>query len=242
MKPAGRTQIFAVFILLVVLLAGIWPNPAFAAAEDRENILVFWTEGERLKAVTLVCVQGSRGPLGIVAIPVHVRLDGGGTGWTVAEAYARLGREGLTAQLEYLFRTPISRYLSVDQATLDKVSSIIGPVMMGDRPATMAEVFEGTYTGGEIEPQAEIRCLAARLTEPRVVVKAPQLVWLFSSEVKTNLGYRNIWNIYRAVAEKGPGILNKKALTGKDCWAGSHRYREVAPEAWVNVLNEVSRA
>lgn len=239
MTSAGRRWNSFVFILLLILTVNLWSVPAFAGVDPKGNILVFWTEKDSLKAVTLMCIQGPRDPVGIVAIPVYVRINQGGTGMTIAEAYGRLGRQGLTTCLEGLFKVPIGSYLAVDQSTLDKASDIIGPVTMNGKVATMADIFEGTYTDGEIEPQSEIRNLAARLVEPRVLVKAPQLAWIFSSEVKTNLGYKNIWNIYQVVEQQGPEILHKRALTGRDFYVDNHKYRDVPPEVWVSVLSDV---
>lgn len=230
------------FVLIFMLVINTWPLSALAEQNPPGNILIFWTEKDSLKAATLMCVQGPRDPVGIVAIPVYIRINQGDTNFTIAEAYGRLGRQGLTARLEELFKAPISSYLAVDQSTLDKASTIIGPVVMAGKVTTMTDVFEGTYTDGEIEPQSEIRCLAARLVEPRVLVKAPQLVWMLSSEVKTNLGYKNIWSVYRVVEEQGPEILHKKALTGRDYYVDNRRYRDVPPEAWASILNDVTRA
>lgn len=242
MSSARRKWKFTGFVLVFIFVAVIWPFHAFAEQKASGNILIFWTEQGSLKAATLMCIQGPRDPVGLVAIPVYTRINLGDGNFTIAEVYGRLGRQGLTARLEELFRTPIGGFLAVDQSTLDKASTIIGPIVMAGKSTTMTDVFEGTYTDGEIEPQSEIRCLAACLVERRVLVKAPQLVWILSSEVKTNLGYKNIWSVYRAVEEQGPGILHKKALTGRDYYVDNCKYRDVSPETWVSTLNDVTRA
>ncbi len=241
MSNARKLWSFFNVFLIFTLLFKLMPAPAFAEQDTRENILIFWTERDCLKAVTLMCVQGPREPVGIVAIPVYIRLGEGGANQTIAEAYGSLGRPGITAQLEGLFKISIDGYLAMDQSTLNKASDIMGPVVMAGKVATMAEIFEGTYIDGEIEPQSEIRGLAASLSEPWVLVKAPQLVWILTSEVSTNLGCKNIWNIYQAVQEQGPDILRKKALTGQDYYVGGCKYRDVPPEVWVSVLKDVTR-
>ncbi len=227
------------FILIFTLVIHIWPFPVLAGQDLNGNILIFWTEKDSLKAVTLMCMQGPRDPMGLVAIPVYIRISQGDASFTIADAYGRLGRQGLSDRLEDLFKVPIGSYLAVDQSTLDKASNIIGPVVMEGKVTTMTDIFEGTYTDGEIEPQSEIRHLAARLVEPKVLVKAPQLAWILSSEVKTNLGYKNVWGIYRVVEQQGPEILHKKALTGRDYFVDNRKYREVPPEAWKTVLSDV---
>ncbi|HOV79144.1 MAG TPA: hypothetical protein PK728_03490 [Bacillota bacterium] len=241
MSAGKHRNSFVSGLLIVFVACFLCPLRVGAGRNNGENILLFWTGQGGLKAVTLMCVRDPCSPVGIVGIPVDIRISKGGTGPTIAEAFRAVGRQGLTAMLEERFEVNIDGYLLVDQSTLDKLSRIVGPVVMGDRVATMSEVFEGTYTEDEIEPQSEIRLLAAQLVKPQVLVKAPQLVCIFSSEVKTNLGIKSVWNIYRAVERQGPGILRKKALTGRYCHAGDRRYREVPQEAWVKVLNEVTR-
>ncbi|MCL6560379.1 MAG: hypothetical protein K6U74_16610 [Firmicutes bacterium] len=242
MLPAGRKRNFQVKILIAVLFLFVLIGDERASAGENgseDNILIFWSEGDGLKAVTLMCVRGPDKPVGIVAIPVFIRLNCGKLNCTISEAYGILGRQGVTQCLEQLFKIPIGGYLVIDQRTLDKVSLIIGPVVMNGKVTTMTDVFEGTYTDGEIEPQMEIRSLAARLVEPRVIVKVPQLVWVLSSEVKTNVSGRIMLSIYRSVEKRGPDILNKKALPGRDYFVDNRKHRDVPSEEWVMVLKSV---
>jgi anionic cell wall polymer biosynthesis LytR-Cps2A-Psr (LCP) family protein len=232
---------FLVLLVLVFVFTARVAQSAGAAQDGKGNILIFWTEKDRLKAVTLMTVQGYGSPVGVVAIPVFIRLSEGEQHFTISDAYARFGREGLTCRLEQLFQTSIGSYLAVDQSTLEKASCILGPIVMGGRTTSLAEVFEGSYTDGEIEPQSEVRALAARLVEPRTLLKAPQVVMVLTKEVRTNLGYGNIWSIYRMVELQGPGVINKKALTGRDFYVGNRKYRDVAPEAWGRVFSDVTR-
>lgn len=232
---------FGLVVLLLLMFFTVWAAPSEGMPDGQSNILIFWTDRDRLKAITLVTAQGCGNPLGIVAIPVHIRINEGEQHFTIAETYARVGREGLTCRLEQLFQTPIGNYLIVDQSTLEKASRVLGPIIMNGRTTSLAEVFEGSYTEGEVEPQTEVRALAARLVEPKALFKAPQVIMILSTEVMTNLGYRNIWDIYLMVEYKGPGIINKRALTGRDFYVGSFKYREVAPEAWGRALNDVTR-
>ena len=73
------------------------------------------------------------------------------------------------------------------------------------------------------------------------MIRAPEVARIIITEVNTNLGLTNIWRIYRAIEERGPGILQKKALTGRDYFLGNSPYRDVSPEDWVSVLSDVKR-
>lgn len=225
---------------LCLAILFLWPcRPASSQVIENnpdDNIVIFWTNGDRLKAVTLMCVRSSLNAIGIITVPLHAGIRSPAGDLTIAETYAAVGRQGLTACLEEQFDIPIGRFLSIDQATLNKVSFMIGPVSMGGSVTTITEVFEGTYSDGKVDPQAEVRQLAARLVEPRVLIKAPQLFWILSNEVKTNISCRSLIGIYRVIQEYGPGVLNKKVLMGNEYSIGGRKYRDVPPEAWVQTL------
>lgn len=235
-------RVLPVMLCLALLFSG--PDESAASPSTsknpNDNILIFWTDGNNLKAVTLMCVRDSLNPIGIVTIPVLVRVRYRDTDYTVAEAYGALGRQGLTGCLEDLFRMPVGCYVSIDQSTINKISLIIGPVSMDGIVTTLSNVFEGTYTNKPVDPQVEVRQLAARLVEPRIIVRVPELIWIISREVKTNLSMKSVFGIYRAVVEQGPGILNKKVLPGYECVAGGRKYRDVPPEAWVQTVQSVA--
>lgn len=121
-------------VLCSILIAG---SPSWAAQDGKGNILIFWTDQDRLKAITLMTVPGYGNPVGIVAIPVFIRINDGEQHFTISEIYTFSGREGLTCRLEQLFQTPITSYLAVDQSTLEKASRILGPIVMEDRTTTL---------------------------------------------------------------------------------------------------------
>lgn len=233
----GMRKIAAVLCLtLIFFLPGVSAGSQVIDSSPDDNIIIFWTNSDSLKAVTLMCVRDSFNAIGIVSIPLHARVRCQGGDRTIGEIYAAVGRQGLTAYLENQFAIPICCYLSIDQATLNKVSYMVGPVSMDGGITTVSDVFEGTYTDSKVDPQVEVRQLASRLVEPRVMIKAPQLIWILSSEVKTNLSGRSLIGIYKVIQKSGPGVLNKKVLQGNEYYVGGIKYRDVPPEVWVKTL------
>ncbi len=205
-----------------------------------ENVLIFWTDGPKLKAVTLMAITPRKKPVGIVSIPINTRIHDIRGAKTLEELYHKTGREGTTAYLEKRFGIPINHYVDISQATLTRTSEALGPVVMAGKQTSLLEVFEGTYTSQRMDLQAEIRALAARLIEPAVLIKLPRLLWIFTSGVETNLGMGHILTLYQALQGNGPEILRKQALPGRDYFVGPAKYREVAPDAWNRVLREVT--
>ncbi|WP_027717030.1 LCP family protein [Desulfovirgula thermocuniculi] len=230
---------FLAGLLAALFLLG--PARAARAGEDQAvNVLIFWTDHSRLKAVTLMSITPHKKPVGIVSIPVNALVREGGAA-TLEELFYRAGREGVTAYLEKRFGIPITHYVDVSQETLARTSEALGPLAIDGKKTSLLEVFEGTYTAQRLDLQAEIRALAARLIEPPVLVKLPRLLWIFTTGVETNLGVGQIIALYQALQGNGPEILRKKALPGYEFSAGARRYCEVPPEAWWQVLREVTR-
>ncbi|MDD4239778.1 MAG: hypothetical protein PHT62_14715 [Desulfotomaculaceae bacterium] len=54
---------------------------------------------------------------------------------------------------------------------------------MEGRTTPLADVFEGSHTEGEIKPQSEVRALAARLVEPKALIKAPQVMMILATDL-----------------------------------------------------------
>lgn len=229
--------------LLAGLLAALFllgPATSARAGDDQAiNVLIFWTDHSRLKAVTLMSITPHKKPVGIVSIPVNTLVHEGSAA-TLEELFYRAGREGVTAYLEKRFGLAITHYVDVSQETLARTSEALGPLAINGHRTSLLEVFEGTYTAQRPDLQTEIRALAARLLEPPVLVKLPRLLWTFTTGVETNLGVGQIMALYRALQGNGPEILRKKALPGHEFSAGPRRYLAVPPEAWWQVLREVT--
>ncbi|SHJ33835.1 LCP family protein [Desulfofundulus thermosubterraneus] len=241
------------YTLLAVFIVFIFSNPKACAQQQpgklgnkqnltaaTENVLIFWTDGPKLKAVTLMAITPRKKPVGIVSIPINTRIHEIRGVVTLEELYHHTGREGTTAYLEKRFGIPINHYVDISQATLTRTSEALGPVEMAGKQTSLLEVFEGTYTNQRMDLQTEIRTLAARLIEPAVLIKLPRLLWIFTSGVETNLGMGSILALYQALQGNGPEILRKQALPGRDYFVGPTRYREVSPDAWNRVLREVT--
>lgn len=227
-------------LLIAFLFLGLAPS-AYAEDDQTINVLIFWTDSSRLKAVTLMSITPHKKPVGIVSIPIHACVHGTRSARTLEELYYQKGREGVTAYLAKRFGITISHYVDVSQETLARTSEVLGPLVIDGKKTSLLEVFEGTYTEQRLDLQAEIRLLAARLVEPAVLIKLPRLLWIFTTGVETNLGSGQIIAFYRALQGNGPEILRKKALPGYEFSIGTRKYCEVPPEAWWQVLREVTR-
>ncbi|MBF7082184.1 hypothetical protein IT084_04240 [Desulfallas sp. Bu1-1] len=205
-----------------------------------ESVIILWTDGPTLKAINLTFFPEKNGPVGIVSVPKHTLIDSERGSLTAEDFYYRYGRENLVRQLEKLFKTSIGAFISVDQRTLVNISGIIGRIDMNGKKTTLVDVFEGNYINGPVNLQVEIRQLAGAMITPALLLKIPKVVWIFSSQVDSDIGPRHLMAFYRVIRYRGPEVLQKKAVPGQILVNGSRKYHRVNPDAWTRTLKEVT--
>ncbi len=241
MSNHRRKKISPPLFLFAILLL-LWPISSVCAGQKNagvQNTVILWTDSARLKAITLVSVTPGQKPIGIVAIPIITKIEENHPA-TLEELYNLQGRQGLIAYLQKSFRAPIKTYFCIDQKALVRASELVGPITMFGKKTTLLDVFEGSYAEQRCDLQVEIRALAQKMLEPEILVKIPALIWLLTANVETNLGPAHLLAFYQTLRGEGPNILRKEALPGRDYQIRGAKYREVAPEAWVQVFQSVT--
>lgn len=233
---------FTLFIVIFLYYSpgALAQNHGSETYSTPESTIIFWTDGPQLKAVNITFFPNQAGPLGIVSVPLYACLHDEPESLRVDEFYQRHGREKLTRRLEELFGAPIETYVSVDQETLYYASRVIGSFEMACVTTTLADVFEGRYVDHPVNLQVEIRQLAGAVTTPAMLIKLPRVIWVFATQVDTNIGPSQVLDFYRLLKNSSPGVLQKKAVPGHDVRIENRKYRLVHPEAWVRTLQEVT--
>lgn len=240
--PLRTVKIIVFFFLLLTNIYYFTPANAMAIGNSTntpESIIIFWTDGPKLKAVNLTFFPDHAGPIGIISVPIYTWITSNQT-TTVSEYYYEHGREKFIQQMEILFKRPISAHITIDQKALINVSKVIGNINMADKETTLQDVFEGNYTDGPVNLQVEIRQLADAMMTPAVILKLPEIIWVFSKQVESTIGPRHVMAFYRVLLCRGPEILQKKALPGSDYIIGNRKYRRVEPDTWPKTLIEVT--
>jgi hypothetical protein len=208
------------FLLLPFLLALFlqFPFNSYAWALQgnftlSRNTVILWTDGTKLKAITVVSPKSGQKPVEIMDIPIITRVNNNDA-TTLEELYNISGREGLTAYIEKHFRLPIEAYFCIDQEVLSIVSGEVGPINWFGQKTSLLDIFEGTYAGRRLEPEIEMRTLIQKIMEPGMLVKIPHLVWLLTTNVETNIMPSHLFDFYRSLHTEGTGLLRKKGLPG----------------------------
>ncbi|SHK47183.1 hypothetical protein SAMN02745123_01973 [Desulforamulus aeronauticus DSM 10349] len=239
MKKVSNTLTLALFLLLLLL----FPLPGETAnlEQNKTNILCIWTDRDNLKAVTIMSIDSATGKIGILSVPIFAHLEGVGPQQATVElVWNREGRTGLTKRLESALRTRIDGHISFDQPVIERASNLIGAIELEGTQITILQAFEDTRLEKRKNDQDILRTMAATIVSPSGIKKIPRLLWIFTSEVNTDIRPDLMLGIYRAISHEGPTILTKKALRGKDYYRDGYRYRYVEPITWKNIMSELS--
>ncbi|WP_027366205.1 LCP family protein [Desulfotruncus alcoholivorax] len=233
----------ALFILPVLIAACLLPTSAATAAPNNktpDSIIILWTDGSKLKAVNLTFFPDPQGPIGIISVPRYTRLTSGRQLLTVDDYYKKYGQQKLIDRMEELFGTSIGAFINIDQQALVDVSNTLGQIQMNGKQTTLLDVFEGNYTSKPVNLQEEIRQLAGAMITPKTIIKLPQVLWIFCTEVDSNIGSSHVMAYYKMIRSNGPGVLKKSDVPGIDLVVGNRKLRQVQPDTWSKTLKDVT--
>ncbi|RYD04982.1 hypothetical protein N752_11500 [Desulforamulus aquiferis] len=202
--------------------------------------MCIWTNGKEIKALTIMCFDSVTSRVGILTIPVFTTIEHRGKSTTIGLLWEKHGRIVLKDNLERLLGVQIDGQITFDQPVVEKASSIVGTVDVKGNHTTLLQAFEDTRTERRKDDQDVVRAMASSIISPNGIKKVPQLLWLFSTQVDTDIRPELMLKIYRVVNHRGPTILTKKALRGKDYYQDGLRYRYVEPATWKSIMGEVS--
>lgn len=226
----------------MALIFAFMPVTSVEAREEniRTNLICFWIEDIKLKAVTLMNFDSGTGRVGILSVPLYTNVEVKGQLTTIEELWKREGRKGITNRLETLLEININGQITFDQPVLEKASLLIGSFPLKGTSMTMVQAFDETRLERRKDDEAILRAMATNIISPSELHKVPQLLWLFTTQVDSNISPDLMMRIYGVVSHQGTTILTKKSLKGKDYYHGGYRYRYVEPATWKNIINEIS--
>ena len=229
---------------LVLLLLGLFiflpAVAADAAPKDKTNIICFWVDGSKIKAVTLLRFDSGNGKVGVLSVPLYPNVEVDGQLSTIETLWNKGGKKPLINRLETLMRIKIHGELTFDQPVLEKASALIGTFHLKGRALTMAQAFEETRMELRRDDEAVLRAMAANIISPGDLHNIPRLLWLFTTQVESNISPDLMVGIYKVVCHRGPAIVTKRSLQGRDYYHGGSRYRYVDPDTWKNIMSEIS--
>lgn len=205
------------------------------------NVMLFWTDGPKLKALTVTSINKTSKKGGIIAIPLFTKMKHNNSFTTIGDLFKAEGKTKVIEIAEKYLDVTIQSYVLMDQTAFEKISKILGPVELNDEVIPVTEAFEQTRSGQRRDDQEVVRAVAQRIFKPDMLVKLPQMIWILSKEVKTNLGPDEILTIYRLTKNTDTGKMRKVALPGRTYFLDGKKYRDVPDHVWKNILWELTQ-
>lgn len=210
------------------------------------NIMFFWTDGPKLKVVTLLVLNQDNERVGILTIPLRANLRYGDFRGTLGDYYYRYSQARFRKMIERKLESEIVHFVSVDQDTFQEFSDCLGPIEVKEEKIAFSAACEQTSQGLRRDDQDVIRAFTQKLTEPRMWWKLPKLMWILTSQVDTDLAGTDMLDLYEQTKEMQIHQLIKRPLPvvntekrGKEQKAVA--LKEVEDNTWCNVLDWITR-
>lgn len=209
--------------------------------QNKSHIMCIWTENQNLKALTLMTFDSSNGKINILSLPVFASLQvANNKHSTIGLVWYQEGRAGLKKRLENALDIKINGFIAFDQEVVAEASQLVGTFQVNGRDTTLLRAFEDTRAERRKDDQDVLRAMAATIISPSGLKMVPQLLWIFTKDVKTDIHPNVMLKLYRLISHQGPTILTKNALYGQDYYLDGCKYRYVEPATWKNILKEIS--
>lgn len=213
---------------------------------DTINVMYVWSDGDRLRVISITSFNVITKQAAIVVIPLDTVINAGNTAatpekWvTIQDIYRERGRDGVRAILQEKLEIKIPNFVHVNQTALQKLSDIIGVLKVNGDEITMLEAFEQTAAGIRTDDGDVVRTVASRILRPQMLVEVPKLLWIFTNDVKTNFSTEQMLRIFNISRQMDLGNMRKTALPGFEWNDYSYKYLLVSEQTWKNIVYEIT--
>ncbi|MFZ5643383.1 MAG: hypothetical protein ACOY46_07315 [Bacillota bacterium] len=214
---------------------------AGSPGKNTEDIAIFWTDGQDLKALNIVRINRNKIRVGIISIPTCTLINSGEEYGTIKDIYKRRGIPGVLEKIETVSEVYVGKYVEIPQQSLRKISSCIGKIEISGKKTTLLDVFDKKYTDKPVDLQVEIRSLAAAVVKPKVMIHLPELILIMATEFETNASLADFFTICNYIEKGGPEIIKKKLLPGSYCQYGSQTAWQASSHSWKTALSEICK-
>jgi len=214
-KPAIRRDVAVDKVMPVYTLESA--RTSLNRGVDSINIMYVWSDGDRLKIISITSLNTATRQAALVVIPLGTVVNVGRTvslqdKWvTIQDIYREQGREGVKDLLEEKLEITIPVFIYVNQTALQKISNIVGVLKVNGDEITMLDAFE-----------------------------VPKLLWIFTHDVKTNLSAEQMLRIFNTSRQMDLGNMRKTALPGYELDRNSLKFVLVSEQTWKNIIYELT--
>ncbi len=214
---------------------------------DSINIMYIWTDDDELKVISVTSFNKETKQAAIVVVPLHTVVNNGNTVnpgneyITIRDLYREKGREEIRCFLGQKLDIDIPNLIHVNQAALRKLSDIIGVLHVNGDEITMIEAFEQTAAGLRSDDQDVVRAVASQVFQPRILLAVPQLVWIFTHDIRTDFSAEQLIGIFQTGRQMDLRHMGKTALPGYEYSKGDSTHLFVSEQTWKNIIYEITQ-
>lgn len=213
---------------------------------DTINVMYIWSDGNRLRVISVTSFNIITKQAAIVVIPLDTVINAGKDAatqdkWvTIQDIYRERSRDGVRAVLQEKLEIKIPSFVHINQSALQKLSNIVGILQVNGDEITMLEAFEQTAAGIRTDDRDVVRAVASRILRPQMLVEVPKLLWIFTHDIKTNFSPEQMVRIFHISRAMDLGNMRKTALPGYEWNADNFRYLLVSEQTWKNIVYEIT--
>lgn len=213
---------------------------------DTINVMYVWSDGDRLRVISITSFNIITKQAAIVVIPLDTVINAGRDAatqdkWvTIQDIYRERGRDGVRAVLQEKLDIKIPNFVHVNQTALQKLSNILGILRVNGDEITMLEAFEQTAAGIRTDDGDVIRAVASRILRPQMLLEMPTLLWIFTHDIKTNFSPEQMVRIFHISRQMDLGNMRKTALPGYEWNGNSFKCLLVSEQTWKNIVYEIT--
>ncbi len=214
---------------------------------DSINIMYIWSDGDRLKVISVTGFNRKTKQAAIVVIPLHTVTNNGNIvnledeQVTVQDLYQRSGRDAVRAFLERKFEITIPNFVHVNQPALKKLSDVIGALQVNGDEINMLEAFEQTAAGIRTDDADVVKAVASQVIRPQMLLEIPELLWIFTHDVRTNFSTQQMISLFHISRQMDLGHMCKTTLPGNEYFKGDLKHLFVSEQTWKNIIYEITQ-
>ncbi|WP_418791115.1 LCP family protein [Phosphitispora sp. TUW77] len=244
-KPTPLAELGEVRASTVIRLEAA--QTALNRLADTINIMYIWSDEDMLKVVSVMTFNRQTKQASIVVIPLYtvtnnsgnVKLNGEFS--TINDLYRETGREGIRRFLEKKLDLRIRNYIHVNQTALKKISDIIGAIELEGRTSSMMEALEPVALGITCDDRDMVRAVAAEIVHPRILVRVPELLKIFTQDIKTNFTTGEMLGVFYLSRQMELQDMRKTTLPGYNYESSELKYLFVSEQIWKNIIYQMTQ-
>ncbi|SMB88271.1 Anionic cell wall polymer biosynthesis enzyme, LytR-Cps2A-Psr (LCP) family [Desulfonispora thiosulfatigenes DSM 11270] len=203
---------------------------------DNTNLIVLGVDQNRLKFVSVYSINQKNKKSAGVFLPTKTGLNVNGQLLSLEKIHKKYGAESLKNLISKTMEISIPYYMEVDKQGLVDLSKIIGPVYIEDENVDVPNLFNQSPSSGD---DAILQGVAKEVTKTKIS-DYPKLLGIFKENVKSDLGVKGAYSLYKIFKNLNHAELSKVILGGEKIKRDGQTLIIVEPYDWHNMVYQMT--